>query len=278
MSIFLPLNAADYDSIAVAVMETARGRWFLAEYARRNRHAETEPLLAALARIEAAIGEQRSTLSSDRLRFDLVEMAQAIARTKAEIAAIKPDIKHHGKFGEASEALTSIIQDTETATSNILASAEQLQELVWTLRGQAFEPRVCRAIESKITDILIACSFQDLTGQRSRKVIQVLNYLERRINAMIRIWGIDGDGALDAADVEMEPSLADAPALFGDEGLDQQSVDRMLIPEDVPLASAAEPPVRSKAAHPLSVPETVKRDPLERINALSDAEKIALFS
>src|SRR3954452_23852242 len=89
------VSEADYDSIAAAVMETARGRWFLAEYARRNRHAETEPLLAALARIEGAIGEQHSTLSSDRLRLDLVEMAEAIARTKAEIAAIKPNIQQH---------------------------------------------------------------------------------------------------------------------------------------------------------------------------------------
>jgi chemotaxis protein CheZ len=274
MSIFLPLNAADYDSIAAAVMETARGRWFLAEYARRNRHAETQPLLAALARIEAAIGEQHSTISSDRLRQDLVEMARAIARTKAEIAAIKPDIQHHGKLGEASEELSSIIQDTEAATSSILASAEQLQELVWTLRGQAFEPRVCRAIESKIADILIGCSFQDLTGQRIRKVIQVLNYLEARINAMIRIWGTEGEIALDTPGIETDPFL-DWSAPFDTEGLDQHSVDRMLEPEGIPLASAAEPPARP---HLYAVPAAATRDPLERINALSDAEKIALFS
>lgn len=45
----------DYDLIEDAVMETARGRWFLKEYARRVRAAETASLLGALQRIEALV-------------------------------------------------------------------------------------------------------------------------------------------------------------------------------------------------------------------------------
>ena len=45
---------ADYDAIAGAFMETARGRWFLAEYARRNRNADTATVLEAVARIESS--------------------------------------------------------------------------------------------------------------------------------------------------------------------------------------------------------------------------------
>ncbi|HEY0293198.1 MAG TPA: hypothetical protein VGC51_12860 [Hansschlegelia sp.] len=41
MSLPVPPFPDDYEAIADAVMETARGRWFLAEYARRNRAAET---------------------------------------------------------------------------------------------------------------------------------------------------------------------------------------------------------------------------------------------
>ena len=53
-----PLSEADYEAIEGAVMETARGRWFLAEYARRNRHADTTMLLKALDRIEGAMRGQ----------------------------------------------------------------------------------------------------------------------------------------------------------------------------------------------------------------------------
>src|SRR5205085_9695245 len=91
------LSDADYEAIEGAVMETARGRWFLAEFARRNRNADTTMLLKALDRIEAAMRRERSDQPVDRIRFDLVEMSKAISRTKAEIAAIKPDADHHGK-------------------------------------------------------------------------------------------------------------------------------------------------------------------------------------
>ena len=50
------IGDADFDAIEAAVMESARGRWFLVEYARRNRHADTQVLLAALARLEEAMG------------------------------------------------------------------------------------------------------------------------------------------------------------------------------------------------------------------------------
>jgi hypothetical protein len=45
---------SDYEAILSAIMETARGRWFLAEYARRNRHADTEMLLTAIGKLKCS--------------------------------------------------------------------------------------------------------------------------------------------------------------------------------------------------------------------------------
>jgi chemotaxis protein CheZ len=139
----MPLSAADYDLIEAAVMETGRGRWFLAEYARRNRHSDTMTLLGAIDRLEAAIRGERAAQSVDRLRSDLFEMAKAIARTKDEVAAIKPEVEEPGKFAEVTAELDSIVQTTETATSDILAAAEQVQEVAWILREQGIDPEVC---------------------------------------------------------------------------------------------------------------------------------------
>jgi chemotaxis regulatin CheY-phosphate phosphatase CheZ len=249
-----PLSEADYSAIEAAVLETARGRWFLAEYARRNRHADTLMLISALDRIEAAVRGQGSVDSADRIRFDLVDMAKAIARTKAEIASIKPDAEHHGKFGEATEELDSIVQATEGATSDILAAAEQVQEIAWTLREQGLEPEICDVLDSKATDVYTACSFQDLTGQRTRKVIQVLRYLEGRINAMIKIWGLGGAMAAEAAENEEarhgEEALLNGPALPG-HGLDQGDIDIVMAPAEhaVPLAQT---PVVPTPAEPVA--------------------------
>jgi chemotaxis regulatin CheY-phosphate phosphatase CheZ len=227
-----PLSEADYEAIEGAVMETARGRWFLAEYARRNRNADTTMLLKALERIEGAMRGQRSVEPVDRIRFDLVEMSKAIARTKAEIASIKPDADDHGKFGEASEELDSVVQATETATSDILACAERIQEMAWTLREQGVESEVCDLLDANATAVYTACSFQDLTGQRTRKVIQVLRYLEDRINAMIGIWGLDGAMAAEAAEKRAaggDEALLNGPAKPG-YGLDQADVDMVMGP------------------------------------------------
>jgi chemotaxis protein CheZ len=304
------LSQADYEAIEDAVVETARGRWFLAEYARRNRHADTTMLLAALDRIEAAVRGERSVQTIDHVRFDLVDMAKAIARTKAEIASIKPDTEQHGKFGEATQELDSIVQATESATSDILAAAEQIQEVAWTLREQGVEPALCDAIDGKATDIYTACSFQDLTGQRTGKVIQVLRYLEGRINAMIGIWGLDGaEGratAVEAVEHERarsgETALLNGPALPG-QGLDQADVDMVMGPAEAagataglltavapslqPAAEAPKP--KSFAATPsVTAPRAglsamaqamvAPNDPLAAVNALSYEEKVALFS
>jgi chemotaxis regulatin CheY-phosphate phosphatase CheZ len=238
-----PISDADYEAIEAAVMETARGRWFLAEYARRNRHADTTMLLKALDRIEGVIRGERSVEPVDRIRFDLVEMSKAIARTKTEIAAMKPDADHHGKFGEATEELDSVVQATEAATSDILECAERIQEIAWTLREQGLDAGVCDLLDAKATEVYTACSFQDLTGQRTRKVIGVLRYLEGRINAMIEIWGLDGAMAAEAAEkraVNAGKALLNGPARPG-HGLDQADVDMVMGPAAVSYPDGSEP-------------------------------------
>src|SRR5579862_5816783 len=43
-----PVSDDDYDAIESAIMETTRGRWFLFEYARRHRHADTLMVMSAI--------------------------------------------------------------------------------------------------------------------------------------------------------------------------------------------------------------------------------------
>ncbi len=234
-------SEADYEAICAAVMETSRGRWFLAEYARRNRQADTETVLSAIERLESVVRGESTNPSIDRMRFDLIEMAKAIARTKSEIAAIKPDIEHHGRIGEATEELDSIVRTTERATSEILAAAEQIQEIAWTMREHGVDVHFCDQLDARATEIYTACSFQDLTGQRIDKVIEAMQFLENRINAMVEIWGAD-----------VQAPTADAPDDSGENrDLDQADIDTVMGPgptvmmtAEVLPASAEEVPAR----------------------------------
>jgi hypothetical protein len=56
------LGPEDFDAIREAVMETARGRWFLDQYAARLRAAETQGLVAGMKRLETALSSNHDAL------------------------------------------------------------------------------------------------------------------------------------------------------------------------------------------------------------------------
>ena len=236
------LSEADFEASAAAVNETERGRWFLTEYARRNRHADTERVLEAVTRLERNLSARTDAAPSDTIRSTIADMAEAIARTKAEIAAIRPSEDNFGTISNATIELDAIVSTTELATSEILASAERVQEIAWTLREQGLEPSFCDQLDGLMTQTYQACSFQDLTGQRIRKVVNVLHFLEERIEAMNLIWGGKDTRGLKAETPSIEASLLNGPALPG-EGLEQPGIDEILdpepaAPEPAPVATA----------------------------------------
>lgn len=234
-----PSLEADFEAIAAAVNETERGRWFLAEYNRRNRYADTQIVLDAIAKLQAGLAERAGTVSTEHFRHEIAGMSEAIARTKAEIAAIKPQGEGLGKIGDATLELDAIVETTERATSDILAASERVQEIAWTLREQGVDPNVCDLLDLHTTQTYTACSFQDLTGQRIRKIVNVLNFLEERIEAMNRIWQRHEVAPSTTTTSEIESSLTSGPARPG-EGLEQVTIDGILETPEPPEVDPAE--------------------------------------
>jgi chemotaxis regulatin CheY-phosphate phosphatase CheZ len=213
--------------------ESARGRWFLQEYARRNRSADTEMLLGAIERLEGVVTSEREADHVDRMRGDIMDMAQAIARTKTEIAAISAGDPDHSRLDGASLALDAIVRATERATTDILGAAENVQEAAWLLREAGSDTSVCDELDRRATQIYTACSFQDLTAQRIARIVQTLRYLEERLAAMIAIWG-------DPAGVEAERSAHPIPEV----DLSQSDVDRFIDMEPSQPVATGEAPTK----------------------------------
>lgn len=256
-----PIAEADYEAIEAAVMETHRGRWFLAEYARRNRTADTTMLLEAIARLENAVARERETERMDRLRFDLVEMARAITSTKREIASIRPSEGAPSDLVVASEALDGIVATTERATSDILEAAEHVQEAAWTLREDGAREDLCDELDRRATDIYTSCSFQDLTAQRTKRIIETLRFLEGRINAMIDVWGGSLDEEEDGERSEERETLSRKLDVFS--GLDQQEID------DVIVEAEAAGPVAASFATPTVIEPAIESRPAP-VEAVAD--------
>ncbi|PTW58718.1 chemotaxis phosphatase CheZ [Breoghania corrubedonensis] len=227
------MREEDYEAIENAVMETSRGRWFLAEFARRNRTADTGVLLEAIGKLEGLMRRERKIPKLDRIQLDLADMQEAIARTKREISQIKSESSDGDRFAEASIELDAIVNQTEGATQDILHKAELIQEMAWTLREKGVDEKVCDDIDAHTTDIFMACSFQDLTGQRTQKVVQVLRYLESRINEMMEIWDVEaGEMKADQAPLNPDEKRPDAHLLHGpqsdDKAIKQNTIDALM--------------------------------------------------
>src|ERR1700692_249870 len=87
----------DYEAISDAFMETSRGRWFLGEYAKRNRNADTSMVLDAVARIEENLAAQRQPAAESGLAETLAAIASAVdqARTAAAAAIDSPVVEEN---------------------------------------------------------------------------------------------------------------------------------------------------------------------------------------
>ncbi|TCU64574.1 hypothetical protein EDE08_11544 [Bradyrhizobium sp. R2.2-H] len=132
-------NEQDYDAIREAFMETARGRWFLGEYARRNRNADTSMVLDAVARIEETLAAQRQPVVEDRLPEALVEIRRAIR--EAETIAI-------AAFDPAA---------IESSLAPIPRGVRIIKEISWRWREIGADGRICDLIDSQLASIEAAC-------------------------------------------------------------------------------------------------------------------------
>jgi chemotaxis regulatin CheY-phosphate phosphatase CheZ len=163
------------------------------------------------------------------LRKELLEISAHIQQTRNEIAALHPDDKGASSIVHATSELDAIVSATERATYDILNGAERIQAAAAKLPAAPEVSTLAAEIGKQATDIMTACSFQDLTGQRISKVVNALRYIETRINAMIEIWGIDeaarAAAATAPADDRPDAHLLNGPQLEG--AADQSEIDSL---------------------------------------------------
>ena len=100
------ITEADYEAIEDAVMETARGRWFLKEYARRMRAAETAGLLSVLERIEKMV---KSSGSASTIPEEMLpaQAASQIEKISERLLDISWYMRERGIDGSACSAIDS---------------------------------------------------------------------------------------------------------------------------------------------------------------------------
>ena len=80
-------DEADYHAFCAALSESARGRAFLAEYARRNRNADTRPLLTAIERLQISLATDPAAPAEELVKQKLRALLDDINTAQNEIEA-----------------------------------------------------------------------------------------------------------------------------------------------------------------------------------------------
>jgi hypothetical protein len=294
----------DYEAIRDAFMETSRGRWFLGEYAKRNRNADTSMVLDAVARIEENLAAQRQPAPENGLAEALAAIRSAVDEAKAA----------------ASAALDGVALEEHLAP--VRKGARVIREIAWRLREIGADGRICDLIDSQVGAIEAGCG-QLASVSPKPAVSAAFDLIEQRIGGLgdveetipspspvvsdeaptaetVEAATADDDAVLDMVAFEM--AAPDPTAIDIDEAYlaEPTPADPQIIAE-MPEPTAAQPPKIQPSpqvshrpslqpSHQQSLGSTliangiVRRptapatDPLAPIRRMSQAEKIAFFS
>ena len=116
----------------------------------------------------------------------LAEIAGYIDKLRKEIGALQANDLHRERIPAAGQELDAVVRATESATNTIMECVEAV------LESDATDPATYKAfIEERMTVIIEACSFQDLTGQRIAKVVETLQHIEARVARFARETKVD---------------------------------------------------------------------------------------
>jgi hypothetical protein len=155
----------DYEAIREAFMETSRGRWFLGEYARRNRNTDTRMVLDAVARIEENLAAQKQPAPDHGLAEALDAIRSAVDEARAAGLA----------------ALDGLA--LEPSLAPVRKGARVIREISWRLREIGADGRICDLIDSQVSAIEAGCG-QIAAADGRPGLRAAFDLLEQRIEAL----------------------------------------------------------------------------------------------
>lgn len=172
-----PLSEADYEAIEAAVMETSRGRWFMAEFAKRNRQADTLQLLGAMNRIERVLSASVAAPGMPQVAGE-----PEVSEAAALIADLRIDLERIS--GRAEDRSSGLAARIESATGIIVQATESVQEIAWNLREAGASESLCDMLDQRTAEISAASVILDGTVQQVDKIADTIAMLDSSLRAV----------------------------------------------------------------------------------------------
>lgn len=162
----------EYRTIESALLESARGRWFLAEHGRRARRLDSALLEDAIGRLQTSLRQPPALL--DQLQGEISELKSHIGALREELLA-RPANGPSAPLAEAGAATAHMV----------LKATEQLHELAWNLQANPFDPRGCEEIARHAAGIYTMSQDQATHAERTLAITSALEHAESRIDAVL---------------------------------------------------------------------------------------------
>ncbi|MDO8839226.1 MAG: protein phosphatase CheZ [Parvibaculum sp.] len=154
----------------------------------------------------------------ERLTDECIDLYKIVFHRRQHLKPLLDPSFRTGELKRAIEEQRTARGEMEVAVDRILGAAERMMTIDFSNpEAAATEMSDCCG------EIMEACSFQDITGQRLSQTIETLRIVDKSLDAL------DGDCAsADETPNELsDESLLNGPALPGN-GLGQDSVDALL--------------------------------------------------
>lgn len=172
--------------------------------------------------INSVLGKIHMPHGHETLSHELTELKEIIDDLHVQLRSGTGDISRTHIPG-AKDELDAIVSTTEQATLTIMESCEQVLEI---MKGS--DSNLYQQIETCIVKIFEACTFQDITGQRIKKVNTSLKQIDTKISSVLHAMeGELGEAAHTKQDDKNVVSLLNGPAL-PQNAVSQDDIDRLL--------------------------------------------------
>lgn len=166
------------------------------------------------------------------IRQGLAELVDRIDLTRDHVAALAPAHGEADHIVAATSELGSVVEATEHATQHILQSAETMQTL---LDGHMdrLDVMLYQELSTQVIEIMTACSFQDITGQRISAAVNTLLHVEAELKRLVELWEIEeGTARTEIIRNRPDDTREDKHLLHGPQaegmGMSQDDIDAMM--------------------------------------------------
>ncbi len=174
--------------------------------------------------IRSAIGSlDKNDEANSKLYNELRVLVSYIENMRTELAQMRSSEITKDHIPSAAEELDAVIAETAGATGTIMDACDKVSAIAAEL-----PPAQGDELNSIVTNIYEACSFQDITGQRINKVVKTLKHIDMKVAEIIDAYS--QRGVQPSLMTKLDPtkdSLLNGPQMKGAAST-QEEIDALL--------------------------------------------------